>query len=817
MNAEITVKNTDYAGLFMVTLATLMYEILLTRIFSVTMWYHFAFMAISIALFGMTVGALLVYLFPHFFTQENAKYHLAFSSFLFSVTIILSFLVHLGVPFNFELSARGIASITTTYIAISIPFIFSGISVCLALTKFPSHVSKLYAYDLAGAGIGCIIFKFTLDIMDGPTAVFFIAFLATIGSILFAVKESQSRKKLLKFTILFSVCLMSFVVINTLFVRAQSPLVQLKWVKGSKEQKPLYEKWNSFSRVTVGQPVYAQPFGWGLSSSFAALHFGIPQSMLLIDAGAGTVLTKFDGDLTKLNYLKYDITNLPHYMRDNAKILVIGTGGGRDILSALVFNQKSILGIEINNTIIDVVTKRFAGFTGYLDRNPKVTFVNDEARSYIARTKEKFDVVQVSLIDTWAATAAGAYVLAENSLYTVEAWNIFLERLNPDGILTFSRWYHRDSPHEMYRLTSLAVAALKESGIKNPKNHIILARKMNRVRNVLEPAGVGTILLSREPFSAQDIDTIERTTRDMQFDMVQSPRFSLNTMFATIVSGKDISSFIENFPINITAPTDDSPFFFQMLRFKHMFKHELWEQSPEMNLKAVFILGVLLIIVFILTIMFIIVPLVLTSGKVQTKNALPLFIFFASIGFGFIFIEISQLQRLIVFLGHPTYSLTVVLFTLLVSSGIGSYLTKDVKIDHGKNSAILRLFLLLCAIVVFGLFTPHVITEFRAATTAVRIALSVSILFVLGLFMGMAFPLGMKIANKKSASLTPWLWGMNGATSVCGSVLAIVIALASGISTSFWTGFFFYITAFVSFVFAVKGMVKKDGGGEVTP
>lgn len=808
MDMEISVKKQVYAGLFMVTLATLMYEILLTRIFSVTMWYHFAFMAISIAMFGMTVGAIFVYLYPHFFSRGKAQYHLSLSSLFFAVTIVGSIIVHLVVPFSFEVTFEGVSSMAITYVAISVPFVFSGICVTIALTRFPRKVSKLYAADLAGAAMGCILFKYALDITDGPTAVVVVGCLAGLGAFLFAY--GASFKKTRNFAIAVCVIFGLSASIHTKLVWEQTPVFRVQWAKGKKEVKPLYEKWNSFSRISVtGNPEKLRPaFGWGLSGTYPRTMFPVQWTLMVIDATAGTPISKFNGDRKSLEYLKYDIVNMAHYVRREADVLVVGAGGGCDILSALAFGQKSVRGVEINEDILDAINKRFGDFTGHLDKNPKVTFVNDEARSYTARIKEKFDIIQVSLIDTWAATAAGAFVLTENSLYTVEAWKIFLEHLTEEGVLTFSRWFFGANPGEAYRLTTLAVESLMELGVENPRDHIMMVRNMYQREGAI---GVGTILLSREPFTERDLEVFEKISSDMKFEIVLSPRFSSDVNFEKIVSAKDVFKVADAFSLNIAPSTDDKPFFFNMLRLRDMFREGLMNQAAlAHNYKAVAVLGILLIIVVVLTLLFIFFPLLLTADKERLKGSLPMFFYFAAIGFGFILVEISQMQRLIIFLGHPTYGLSVVLFALLLSSGLGSYATRTIKAERLREAAHKRLGLLLLSLVVFGLFTPYVTSHLQGAATAVRVLAAVMILFPLGFFMGMAFPMGMKLASARSDYLTPWLWGINGATSVCGSVLAVVIALTSGISFSFWTGFACYVTALCAFAVGPRAPVTGE-------
>lgn len=789
----------------MIALSTLMYEILLTRIFSVTMWYHFAFMAISIAMFGMTFGSILVYLYPNYFRQDRNYYYLGLSALLFAVSAIISTLLHIIVPVSFGISAPSTGFLVLTYIAVSIPFVFSGICICIALTKFPQNVSKLYAADLIGAALGCIFVIFALEITDGPTAVIGVAFLATLGALLFLSMTECNKLKTISVVICFLFGL--FFITNTFLVWKQSSLLSLRWTKGDQISRPLYEKWNSFSRVSVsGEPNrLRKPINWeGLSQKYPP-EMKVRQLHMTIDASAGTQLTAFDGDFDKLEFLKYEISNLPHYMRPNAKVFIIGAGGGKDVLSALAFNQKTITAVEINEDIIDIVNSTFGDFTGHLDTYPNVTFINEEARSYISSLQERFDIIQATLVDTWAATAAGSHILTENTLHTVEAWETFIRHLTPSGLLSFSRWYVDESPLEIYRLVALANASLRSVGIDKPRDHIVV------VANIPKDSifGLGSILVSREPFSDRDINLIEEIAKKMWFKIILSPRSSIDNTFADIASRDDYSNFEAPFPINITPPTDDNPFFFHMLRLKDIFKRKYDSGPGQVNTAAVTSLAILLLSILILTFLCIFFPIRLTKGKLRIRRALPLIIYFATIGLGFMLIEISQLQRLIIFLGHPTYSLSVVLFTLLLSSGLGSYLTHGIKDHTWQISAYSRLFFLILILLAFGIFTSNVTKIFQSSEIFLRIVAAVLILFPIGIFMGMAFPLGMKVASAHDENLTPWLWGINGATSVCGSVLAVAISLDSGISFAFWTGLACYCIAFLAFIWATKSRLAQ--------
>ncbi len=863
MELENTAGARTYAGLFMVTLATLMEEILLTRIFSVTMWYHFVFLAISVAMFGLTVGGLLVYLAPRyltgiqvkkhlsagarifagmtlvifalylryrlfyaalsvavfglavgglvvylapqFFNSEEVENHLSAAALGFAVTTVVSFLVYLAIPPVFDLTVTGVLSLVTILGVISVPFIFSGVAVCLALTKFPRQVSQLYAADLSGAAAGCVLIVYALRFIDAPTAVIFSAALAGLGALLFSrgKRDPWLRGRSLLCTVLIA----AFGTTNLLLANQHKSMLELAWMRGEMAESPIYEKWNSFSRVVVkGDPEVSQmPLTWGLSPTYR-IHALVRQLAVLIDSGAFTAMTRYGGDFRNLDYLRYDITNFAHYFRPDSKVVVIGAGGGRDVLSALAFGQRSVTAIEMNNGILQALNHTFGDYTGHLDRDPRVRFVNDEARSYIARMPGHVDIIQASLVDTWAATTAGAFALAENSIYTTEAWRLFLDRLTPRGLLTFTRWHDVQYPAETYRLVSLASTALNQIGVANPRSHIIVVECAARPMPSNGPVGVATILVSREPFSPDDLDLLQKLTDQMRFRIMLSPRQAADATFARLASGKDLEEFVKTLPGRIEAPTDDSPFFLCNFEVRDVFHSLLGRHLPGVHRQPFEeTLGAMFIAVTLLTVLCIVAPWFLTARKSWAAGAAPLFLFFAAIGLGFMLVEVSQLQRLMIFLGHPTYSLSTVLFTLLLSSGLGSYSTSSSHQADSKLWAIARLLGLLIALALFGLLTPHAVTALASSSTPARIVVAAGILFPLGFFMGMAFPLGMKAASARSDALTPWLWGLNGAASVMASVVAFLIVLGSGVSAAFWTGFACYTVALASYLWAVRG------------
>jgi hypothetical protein len=795
------------AGLLFVALATLMYEVLLTRIFSVTMWYHFAFVAISIAMLGMTVGALIVYVRPQWFPPEAAKRQLAFSAILLPVLTLFSFLTQLSIPFRVHPSVVAAYAIAFTYAVITVPFVVSGVTVCLALTRFPRDVGRLYAADLIGAALGCVLLVWVLEITDGPTAVLVVCALAAIGALAFSFDSGSGalRGWSLTLALLFIIAAAG----HTVLVNHQRGILRILYVKAGFEARPMYERWNSYSRVRVnGNPNQAEePYAWGLSPTFPEDR-KFYQLHLDIDTAAGTVITKDTGNPADFEHLKYDVTNIGYYIRPDSRVLVIGVGGGRDILSALLFGAREVTGVELNRNILDTVNGRFGDFSGHLDRNPRVHFVNDEARSFVARqsgSQHQYDFMQISLIDTWAATAAGAFVLSENALYTVEAWDLFLEHLSDHGLLSVSRWYFQSRPGEVYRLTALASAALQRRGVQNPQQHMVIIRSLRGSDHSEGPDGIGTLLLSPSPLSDADVTRLTEEAKRLQFEVVVSPTLTADDTFARLASGRDLDAFTRSYPINIAAPTDDSPFFFNMLRLRDLVRPSMTVLGKSThNMEAVFVLGTLLITVIVLTLVCIFLPLKLTTDAGALRGAGPLLAFFAAIGLGFMLIETSQMQRLIVVLGHPTYGLTVVLFALLLSGGVGSWLTNGVTAEQAAQVGKLRLAILLVLLLIFGFLTPAVADRLQRADTVFRVIASALMLGVPGLFMGMAFPLGMKLASRRFRHLTPWFWGTNGATSVCASVLAVAIALSWSISAAFWAGCVAYALGLAAFASAGK-------------
>jgi len=805
MVMELRAGKYTYSGTFLVSLGLLMFEILLTRIYNVTTMYHFTFVAISLAMFGITVGSLIVYLVPSYFTVERTKYHLSLTGLLMAGSMVLSLVTFLSIPMIPDISFQAAYSMFLTYLVLSVPFILGGMCICLALTRFPAQVGRIYAADLAGAAGGCLLSIYFLQVTDGPSAIVIAAFLACVGALMFAADGLPER-----FAKVVAVCtlLIGFAGIgNGILAVMQIPVLKVTWLMGELDPQGLYEKWNSFSRIKViGNPDAPSVIqSMGLSPVYPR-NQQLRRLLVRIDYTSGTDLLNFRGDLKEFEFLKWDVGNLAHHIRPGGKVLAIGVGGGIDALSALVFGQKKVVGVDMNGNILDVVNRDFRDFTGRMDRIPGVSFVHDEARSYIARQDESFDIIQGRAIERPEATLGGAFVLSENVLYTVEAWKTMLERLTPQGVLTFMRYHEKSMPYHLLRMVSLATTALAETGVTDPRKHIIIARLpfVPGVSTGSDASPMASILVCKSPFSDQDAATVSQLCKKMGFEPVLTPHFAVDPSFeklATIEGAKKAADFFPS--LDVSAPTDDKPFFYNLLKFEHVFKPESWRPDRvEAGLKGLFALAALLATVTVLTVLCVVVPLLVKGRGAHMKGSLPFFVFFAAIGLGFMLIEISQVQRLGIFLGHPTYSLSVVLFSLLLSCGAGSYLTEMRALAGGGRSVIVPMIVLLLVLALFAVVSPPLMANFRHASNLERMCLTAGMLACIGLFMGMAVPLGIRLASAVTPGLTVWFWGMNGAMSVCGSVLAYAVCLFWGISAALWTGIACYGVALIAFVCA---------------
>ncbi|MDH4184275.1 MAG: hypothetical protein OEV92_08645 [Nitrospinota bacterium] len=796
-----------YTGVFMVTMATLALQITQTRILSVVTWYYLAFFTISMAMFGITLGAVWVYFQKDRFAAGAISGALARHSSYFAAAICVSFAVQTTLALTNISNFAGALVWVEMAALLAAPYVFSGIVVSMALTRSVYPVGKVYGADLVGAAAGCLAAFFLLNITTAYSAIFLIGAIAGAGALLFkehARINQEPEEPDAGFAgaladrpaIVMGLAALA-VVMNAFGGVGFEPIVIKEKVPD--KGRLIYSGWNSFSNVQLHSLGASVPKMWGPSRHFFSKRRLVVQNYLYIDSDAGTAMYFFDGDLKSIDFLKYDITTLAHNLpRPKNSAAVIGVGGGRDIQSAHLFGFNRVTGVDVNPIFIKLLTEDylFAKFAGVRDIEG-VRLVNDEARSWFRRTDEKFDFIQMSLVDTWAATGAGAFTLSENSLYTLEGWECFLNRLNPEGVFTVSRWFNPGRLYETGRVVSLAVGSLLGGGSKNPKDHIAL----------LDQGLLATIIISKRPFDDEDVKALNSVAELNQYHWVIEPGAPApEGVLGRILSAKsmeELASATSGLPLDLSPPTDDRPFFFNLIPLndlplvldwvkKSRFSSEGNKGVVSGNARAAMALFSIFLISLLFTILAIIIPLrpaALESGRFLVNGATW---YFACIGFGFIIVEMGVLQRFSVFLGHPIYSLTVSLFCLILSAGAGSVLSEKIKLDKpGKVSAWAAF--TSGYLVLFGLFGAKILWIFDGASIAAKIAVSTGMISSVGLLLGFGFPTGMRLVSIKDPRPTPWLWGVNGACGVLGSSIAIWLTLAYGISSAFLAGAAFYL------------------------
>jgi predicted membrane-bound spermidine synthase len=804
-----------YTGLGFITAATLMLQIVETRIISVTSWYHLAFFVISIAMFGLTAGAVWVYLRSDTYRPEHLPFHLSVASLGFALGTVCALLVQLTIVTSLPASVMSLVVWAEFAIALALPFFFSGIVVSLALTRSQYPVGIVYGVDLLGAALGCLGALVLLNSVSGPSAVLWIAALIAVGGICFGQTNLQAPEgrsissRLYRHRWIVLACLVALAFANSVLEGVRPTIV-----KDSIEQREAiaYEKWNSFSRITVTRSETASPVLWGPSPRHKPQP--IEQRHMNIDGGAGTAVYRYSGDLKEVAFLRDDVTNLAYAMPGLRTGAVIGVGGGRDLLSARLFGVSDVVGVEINPIFIDLLTRRFTEYTA-IGRQPGITFEVDEARSWFARSDRSFDIIQMSLIDTWAATGAGAFTLSENGLYTVEAWRIFLRRLNPEGVFTVSRWHAPGEVNETGRMVSLAVATLQSLGVSDPKRHLFMASS----------GQVATLVLSRAPLSDQTLAALKNATATYEFAVLLDPQAqAASPLLESIVSARDsntLEAATRASYLDLSAPTDARPFFFNQLRLDRLLDQDVFALASKPgvyggNLSATLTLAMLIIISAALVVATIIVPLRSTVSTSASTLTIAGTIYFALIGIGFMMAEIALLQRISVFLGHPVYALSVVLFSLILSTGIGSLASERMPLDSGPR-LIVWAALVGAYLLALPLWLPEALLHLESASLLMRAALAVLVLTPVGFLMGFGFPTGMRLVSRIDERPTPWFWGINGAAGVLAASVAVLTSIEFGIDTTLRVGAVCYLLlpgpALVLFRLVQAG---REGGDRIS-
>lgn len=802
-------------------MSVLMIQIIQTRILSVVSLYYMAFFSISMAMLGLTAGALIVYFRFGHVTPDNAGAYLSRTCTAFALSIALCFVVQLASPLPTVLWATAIIVWLKAILLLAAPFTLGGIAVSLALTRGGYAIGLTYGVDLLGAATGCLAVLALLTWIDTPSAMFAVAALVAAAGWSFGRARSAGvapgspfQWRLFRKPGTVAVCLAALAGANAAVDLGFQPIA-VKFAQLDLLNSNYYSKWNSFSRITVKHSSESEPGLWGPSPIMPAGE-KLAQRALLIDGMAGTTMPRFSPTAGGGEFLKYDITNLAYYARHKGRAAIVGVGGGRDLLSAYTFGFRDITGIELNPIFIDLLTDpaKLRAYAGLADL-PGIRFVVDDGRSWFMRTTEKFDLIEMSMIDTWAATGAGAFSLSENGLYTVEGWKAFLSALNPDGLFTVSRWHSANATVELGRVTSLAVASLMELNAARPTDHIYIAGVGN----------LATTIISRAPFSAADLQALDAAVETLRFTVIARPQQPPpDPVIADIMAARDIADLnrrSERHFLDVSPPTDARPFFFNQLRFTHpsdIFQIlKEWRTGKVVtgsgwsgNLIAVGTLFLVIILSALVVVFVVLLPARSSVHRVDRRLATIGSLYFLLIGLGFMFAEIGLIQRLSVLLGHPVYALSIGLFSIILSSGLGSLLSDRLALTRDRHFMI-WLGLLAAYLLMLPTWLPALIhSSVGASSLAVRALACVAVILPAGLLMGIGFPAGMRLVTRIDARPTAWLWGVNGAAGVLAAGLAVACSIGFSIDVTIRVGGVCYALLLVAALLLLRLPGRQD-------
>ena len=746
-------------------MATLLLELSLTRIFSVVFYYHFAFLAISIALFGLGLGGVFSYMVAGWKGQLFRK--LGRLSAINSLLVLLALYVILAQqdkPSNWYLAL--------IYFTAALPFLVAGAIVSLAISETIERVNRVYFFDLLGAAAGCLLLLALLTLAEGPgtviaAAVIFAAAAAIWHSMAGSVKSRAGCVAL-------SLALVAFLVYNH-----DGSILGIRHAKDHLIENEIFHAWNSFSRIGVVQ------------------HKDSSEISIVIDADAATDIFPYDLDnlnTTQRHELLDQGPALPYRVRPAAKTLIIGPGGGWDVARAWTSGSRDITGVEINPIIAETIMRdRFDGLSHRLYKRPEVHIHVEDGRSFVRRTNEKYQVLQATLVDTWAATAAGAFALSENNLYTTDAFRDYLSHLTDDGILAITRW-GLDPPRESLRLISLAIEALGQLGETGAWRHVIVGRQ----GSVKGWGAQDTVLISRKPFTETDIARARQAMEDGHLEAVYYPGLEVQNPFHDLLLSPNPEQYERNYAFDITPVSDNRPFFFYTVQPRDLWdflKNASHDTADYKINKAVPLLFAIAGISLLATLLILVAPpLVLGTRLPPHRGVRAFLLYFLFIGTGYILIEVGLIQKFVLFLGHPPYALAVVVFSMLVWSGLGSNFSRRLV---GKDEARLIKALGCVAILtaLLGMALSPMLTALVWLPIGLKMLLTVLLIAPVGFVMGIPFPIGLKRLEEWHPPSVRWAWSLNAASSVLGSVGALVCAIYLGLVETLIIGGLFYLAA----------------------
>ncbi|MBM3123614.1 MAG: hypothetical protein FJZ87_00905 [Chloroflexi bacterium] len=778
-----------HIALFLLSAATLTFEINLTRLFSVAQFYHFAFMIVSIALLGFGASGTALAIFPSLLLAQPSQ-RLTQLAAATGISMLAGFLLINHLPFDsFSIAwdSRQVVVLILQYLALALPFFFSGMALGFLLAVFPQAAGKTYAVNLLGSAAGCAIALAAPPLLGGEGLVTLSIALAA-STVLFSSGGTRSFKQ---FPIVILILLFALACTD-LGLRISgrpsfafldlrlSPYKSLSYALQQPGSTVIHRRWNAYSRVDVvrSSGIHSLP---GLSYRYLG---PLPEmDGLLWDGDDLNPIFQTSPEPSAMDHLTSAVV---FHLRPGANTLVLQPRGGLDIWTALALGSKHVTAVEVNPLIVDAVPL-------YEDARVQVQVESD--RSFLNRSSSQYDVILLSLISSYHPVRSGAYALAEDYRYTVEAFRKILERLTPDGLLVATRWL-QDPPSEDLRLFALGVTALEEKAM-DPHTHIVAFRGYN----------TATVLLKNGAFTLDEMSSMRAFLAARAFDLSYGPGVELqetnlynilpvskyHVAYEQLLEADPREEFFKDYEYDVRPPTDDHPF------FGHYFK---WVQAPRVVAEfgrawqpfggaGYFVIAALLILASLLASVLILLPL---WWKRRRRNAAAYFplrdlFYFGLLGLAFLFVEIPLVQKFILFLGNPAYSFTMVLFSLLFASGIGSRMSRRIRLP-------LSLGLLVLLILITPLMLPRLTDWALGWPLSARLGLTALVLFPLGFLMGIPFPAGIQRIGRGTD--VAWVWAVNGAASVIASILSAMLTLSFGFNWVFRLGGLCYAGAWLT-------------------
>jgi spermidine synthase len=766
------------AGVAISSFAALLLELALTRLFSVVLFYHFAFLAISIALLGLGSGGVFAYLGKSWLRRFSTRSLLSWLcvSNALVVPVVLEVVLH--VPVLLGLSWANCLRLTAIYLASAVPFFVTGLEFSILFARESRHISRLYGADLLGGALACLGVVPLLNWLGGPNTVLFAAVMAAVAGAAWAVNVN-----LRKLTLGLATALVLVIGANH-----SGRLIDVVYAKGRFRDKAWVEfaRWNAISRVEVDRQGDAKA--------------------VVIDADASTYIMNADPKQWEGTGWQKDLMSAPpalaNILRPHGEYAIIGPGGGVDVLRAVANGSPSVTGIEINPIIANTVMReRYADYSYHLYARPEVHIEVTDGRSFVRNAKQNFDVVQMTLVDTWASTAAGAFALSENSLYTVEAFREYFQHLKPDGMVAITRWEFRQ-PREALRVVSVAMQALHELGVENPARNFIVVSEGS-----LDEDGIPVVVLAKKSaFTAKEEKAVRTHLRAYnQLVALYLPSDHEDNPFSALITRNDPYAFAQQYKYDVSPVTDNAPFFFFTLKVGQVLSQRGLHHGEDWKVNlGVVVLAMVLVISFVAVLAFLVIPLAVRGGRGQQR---PVRLgYFVAVGLGYILVEIAFIQRFVLFLGHPTYALTVVVFLLLLSSGAGSLASR--KWLAQTQRVWLPLAFIAGALLLYVFILPGLLDALEGLPFEAKLLVSAVLLVPPGFAMGMPFPTGLRALasipvpefpaagkGEFQENAVEWAWAMNAGSSVLGSVLAMVIAIQFGLNVTLAGGAGAYVLA----------------------